>query len=132
MNLSRDANPTSPAHPASWTKAWLLACLATYGPFVVIALYTLAFVSCPHCKRTYCSLLPLSPGLLASFITAGALTILKSAFVLYSISSLYSLLMLFGIASLVRRSGAWCHATLGISAALFFVLALLTLALIRA
>src|SRR5688572_7010192 len=47
----------------SWRSAAALGMLAVYGPFLLMALYTLAFVSCGHCKTTVWMLLPCAPGL---------------------------------------------------------------------
>ena len=47
----------------SWNRAAGLACLAVYGPFLLMAIYTVLFVSCSHCKATVWMLLPCAPGL---------------------------------------------------------------------
>lgn len=48
----------------SWKRAVGLATLAVYAPFVVMAVCTLFFVSCDHCKKTAWLLLPSGPGML--------------------------------------------------------------------
>jgi hypothetical protein len=48
----------------SWKRAAGLAALGVYGPFVVMAVCTLLFVSCDHCKKTVWLLLPSGPGLI--------------------------------------------------------------------
>src|SRR5688500_14824917 len=51
------------ATKASWKRAYLLGCLAIYGPFIAMGTYTLLYVSCSHCKAAAWMLLPCGPGL---------------------------------------------------------------------
>jgi hypothetical protein len=44
-------------------RAYLTSYFAVYGPFFAMALYTLAFVECSHCKLAAVSMLPYGPGL---------------------------------------------------------------------
>jgi hypothetical protein len=48
----------------SWKRAVGLASLAVYGPFFIMAVFTLLFISCYHCKQTTWLLLPSGPGML--------------------------------------------------------------------
>jgi ABC-type transporter Mla maintaining outer membrane lipid asymmetry permease subunit MlaE len=46
----------------SWRRAFALAAGVIYMPQLVMCLYTLAFVSCAHCKKAVGMVAPLAPG----------------------------------------------------------------------
>jgi hypothetical protein len=45
-------------------RAYLVAWLAVYAPFVVMATYTYFFVACSHCKEAAWAVLPYAPGMI--------------------------------------------------------------------
>ena len=47
----------------TWWKAIGQSVGLRYAPFGIMAIYTLRFVACPHCKKTVWEILPLAPGL---------------------------------------------------------------------
>jgi hypothetical protein len=63
------ASPT--AHPIAgrpWIASLIWVTAALYIPFVTMAIYTQAFVACPHCKDTTLQLAPIGPGLIATML----------------------------------------------------------------
>jgi len=48
----------------TWRRATGLAALVIYVPFIVMAVYTLIFISCDHCKKAAWMLLPTGPGMI--------------------------------------------------------------------
>ena len=48
----------------TWRRATGLAALVIYVPFVMMAAYILAFISCDHCKKAACVILPTGPGMI--------------------------------------------------------------------
>jgi hypothetical protein len=51
-------------------RAYLLAFFVVYGPFIVMATYTLLYVSCSHCKETTWAVLPYGPGMVPVMLMA--------------------------------------------------------------
>lgn len=60
---------------SSWKQAYLSALGAVYGPFVLMATYTLLWVSCTHCKLAALNLLPIGPGIVLAELGRSALGI---------------------------------------------------------
>lgn len=58
-----------PAPTMTWRRATGLAALVIYVPFVMMAAYILAFISCDHCKKAACVLLPTGPGMIPIEVT---------------------------------------------------------------
>jgi hypothetical protein len=117
----------------SWAGAAGLAGLVVYGPFLVMALYALLFVSCSHCQKAAWTLLPWAPGLLPVAFGRRWLNLPRLADALtFALAFLVSLAMVFALASLARcgRRARW--AGLAVAAATFSVAAFCLLALIRA
>ncbi len=52
------------ALPGSWKRAYSLAWASAYLPFVAMAGYALAYVSCSNCKKAACEIVPFGPGLM--------------------------------------------------------------------
>jgi hypothetical protein len=48
----------------TWRRATGLAALVIYIPFLLMAVYTLFFISCDHCKKAAWMLLPTGPGMI--------------------------------------------------------------------
>ncbi len=121
------------ASVASWRRAIGLGCLAVYGPFLLMAFYTLAFVSCPHCKAAVWMLLPCAPGLLPTAAGRHWLALFHpSEALMFSLALIVSLATVLFLASLIRRGGWLRPASVVIGFAVFSVCAFRTLSLIRA
>jgi hypothetical protein len=56
-------------------RAYLTSYFAVYGPFLAMALYTLAFVECTHCKAAAWSMLPYGPALIPLMLSVRLLGI---------------------------------------------------------
>lgn len=116
----------------SWKTAGL-GCLAVYGPFVVMALYVLAFVSCSHCKAMSWTVLPIGPGLPLAYLlrhsTEGLLGSETAQFVLAGALALAMVL----VPAVVGRFGRWwLFGSVALILCLNCFQALAVLALIRA
>jgi hypothetical protein len=98
-----------------------------------MGVYTLLFVSCGHCKAVAWQFMPLAPGLVVWELTRSLLRLphLGNA-VGMSVSGAVTLLMLFGMAALLRRGGRWRMALWATAALVSAVGAVMLLALIRA
>ena len=117
----------------SWKSAVGLACLAVYGPFIVMATYTLLFVSCSHCKTTAWTLLPCAPGLLPIVAGQRLLGLPRPTYALgFALAFIVSLVMTFTLACLVRRGRRLRFAGVTIAFAVFSIFAFCTLSMIRA
>jgi|SRR5688572_3522790 len=116
----------------SWKRALGISCLPIYGPFILMATYTLLFVSCSHCKKTAWFLLAWAPGLLP--VEAGRHLFDLPRFpdsLSFALAFVTSLAFVAAVAVLLRRSrksGLWGIA-LALALASFF--AVCTLAMIR-
>jgi hypothetical protein len=117
----------------SWKSDAGLAGLAVYAPFIVMAIYTLLFVSCSHCKTAAWKLLPCAPGLFLVELGRHCLDLPRPddelSFTLASIASLGAVLFL----SFMMRCGRWPRWTgLVVALTLFSIAAFGLLAAIRA
>jgi hypothetical protein len=118
----------------SWKRAAGLSFLVAYGPFIVMAIYTLLFVSCSHCQMTTWMLLPCAPGLIPLETGSLWLHLPKPTNVLPIVApaAIVSLAMVLLLAWLAWR-GRWLRlAALGVSLAAFSYFAIILLAKIRA
>src|SRR5262245_54748676 len=117
----------------SWTRAMWLSSLVTYGPFLVMATYTLAFVSCSHCRKSAWELLPAGPGLVP--LDAGRIWLnfpRPAQNLSFAIAVFASLILVAIIASLIRRLPRFKSAIAWLAFGIFTALATCVLALIRA
>ena len=115
-----------------WWKAIGLSVAIVYLPFVVLAIYTVLFVSCPHCKSAAWQILPIAPGVVPGFLFQMHVTHLRAAWAFWITSGVFELLVLAGLSFFIRRGGRWRVAaiiTMLVTASLFAVAAL---AIIRA
>jgi hypothetical protein len=117
----------------SWNKAAGLAVGAVYGPFVVMALYTLAFVKCGHCKKAVWTLMPSGPGLLPMELGRRALNVTMSGEWVGLTSAFgVAVLMVWGLAWVVRQGPRARRIGLGIGMVIFSLAAFAVLSMIRA
>lgn len=49
--------------PSGWRAAFRWSIAAAFGPFMALAVYTTAFISCSHCMAASWQLLPCGPGI---------------------------------------------------------------------
>lgn len=99
------------ATKGSWKRAYLLACLAVYGPFIAMATYTLLYVSCSHCKAAAWIMLPCGPGLVPVEIARRWLDLPRPSDTLWFAVALFvSGAMVIGLAWLIRRRSWWWRA----------------------
>lgn len=99
------------ARNGSWKRAYLLACLAVYGPFIVMATYTLLYVSCSHCKSAAWMVLPYGPGLVPVEVARRWLDLPRPSDTLWFAVALFvSGAMVIGLAWLIRRRSWWWRA----------------------
>jgi hypothetical protein len=131
------AMPTSPALPLrwSWLRAALLAAAAVYGPQLLMGFYTLASVSCGHCRATVWKMMAVAPGVelavLPSMLFKFHCNASNDAVALTVVSAL-SLLALAGVAVLLRHSSRRRCLIFTLFALAFSAGAALLLAMIRA
>lgn len=117
----------------SWMRAAGLSCLAMYGPFTVMAIYALLFVSCDHCKRTAWTILPCAPGLFPIEIGRKWLDLPRPDDTLtFAMAFIIAVALVFGLACVIRRGRWWCIAGMAIAIAVFSPLAFSLLSAIRA
>jgi hypothetical protein len=99
----------------SWRRALGWAGLAVYGPFVLMAVGSLIWVSCDHCQATAWKLLPIGPGLLPVVLTRRLVDIGRYPEGLtFAIAAGVALLEVVDVAWVVRRSPRWRVWTLGV------------------
>ncbi len=117
----------------SWSRAAVRSCLAVYGPFVIMAIYTLLFVSCSHCKKVVWAILPIGPSLLPFELARHWLKLrLPGDVVGYILAFIASAALVLALAWLLRR-GIWVRrAAIALALAVFSILAICTLAAIQA
>ncbi|MEX2119379.1 MAG: hypothetical protein WD847_07280 [Pirellulales bacterium] len=95
----------------SWKRAYLLACLAVYGPFIVMAAYTQLYVSCSHCKSAAWMLLPYGPGLVPVEVVRRWLDLPRpSDTVWFAVAVFVSGAMVIALAWLIQRRRWWWRA----------------------
>ena len=98
---------SEPGSNISWKRAAGLSCLALYGPFVVMAIYALLFVSSSYCKKTAWMLLPCAPGLLPAEHARGWFHFTRPDDIIwFALSFMISASMILLLACLARR-GRW-------------------------
>lgn len=95
-----------------WRWSLLTAVLVTYGPFVVMTLYTLAFVRCGHCKETYAWLLPVGPGFITALFSLGWLDSItglvpRTEWLEWTVAGMNSLATVLFIAAMGRLGQSW-------------------------
>jgi len=117
----------------SFKKAAVLAFVAVYGPFLLMAHYMLAFVACSHCKAAAWKMLPVGPALVLSFVMRDVLPIGQlDGGVTYFVAIVVSLATI-GLLVLSRRLGRrWMVAAMAIVMLFNCYQALVLMALIRA
>jgi len=93
----------------SWPRAFGLAAGATYVPLLVMCLYTTAFVDCSHCKTHCWVVAPFAPGIFF-WMLARHFVELSHETGLWGIlaTGILTLLLLVGVAAVVRGVGRWC------------------------
>ncbi len=115
-----------------WWKAVGLAVAAVYLPFVVMASYTVLFVSCPHCKTVAWQILPIAPGVASGFLFQMHVTHLRTEWSFWITSAVFELLVLGGLSFFIRRGGRWRVAAMITAFVVASLLAVAALAIIRA
>jgi hypothetical protein len=118
--------------PLVWWKAVGLSIATVYAPFVVMAIYTLLFVPCHHCKTAVCTTLPLAPGLVVSWLLLARISNHMPAMALWILTGGVDMLVVVGLSFIMRRGGRWLVVGIVSMLVIASVLAVLTLALIRA
>ena len=100
-----------------WKRAYLLSYLAVYGPFVVMATYTLLYVSCDHCKAATWTTLPYGPGIIPVELVRRLVDVKLNLFTWLPswLAIFVAALIVFGLTWLVRRGDRWWPA-LGLTA----------------
>ncbi len=117
----------------SWKRAFSLSLLAVYGPFVFMALYTLLFVPCSHCKAAAWTLLPWGPGLLPMEAGRQWLEISRPTdAVAFTFAFIISVFVVLSLAGLVRRSRWLRFVSIAVALAVFSIIAMGTLNMIQA
>jgi hypothetical protein len=117
-----------------WQRAGLLSFSAVYGPFVVMATYTLLYVSCSHCQAAAWTLLPYAPALVLVELVRAAFDLPRlPEWLNVAVALFVSAAMVLALAWIVRTRGFWWRA-LSIVAMLAYsaLAAIATLAVIRA
>ena len=118
--------------PPAWWKAISQAVGVLYAPFVLMASYTVVSVSCSHCKKAVWEILPLAPGLMPSWFLLPRFSNHLPNAVLWLSCGAFDLLVVAGLALMIRRGGRWKWVGMIGTLVLASVLAVLTLMLIRA
>jgi len=103
-----------------------------YLPFVVMTIYTVLFVSCPHCKTVSWQILPIAPGMVPGFLFQMHVTQLRSEWAFWITSVAFELLGLAGLSFILRRARRWRTAATIAAFVIASLLAVATLATIRA
>jgi len=116
----------------AWWQVVVLSIAIMYLPFVVVAIYTVLFVACPHCKRAAWQFLPLAPGMVPSALFQMHVTHLRSGWAFWFTSVVFELLMLGGLSFFIRRGGRWRAAAIITMLVTASLLAAAALAIIRA
>lgn len=106
--------------PMRWRTALLLSAAANYGPFVVVALLALKFVSSSHARRTIWELAPCGTAFLATDQLYRTLNIPgNNDWLMYGHSLALTLFIVVGLAWVLRKAhrvgflalaacGLWC------------------------
>src|SRR5262245_33347021 len=101
-------------------RAIELSCLALYGPFIVMGVYALLFVSCDHCKRTAWKILPCAPGLFSFEVGRKWLDLPRPGDALtFALAFIIAIALVFALAAVIRRGRWWCFAGVAIGIAVF-------------
>jgi hypothetical protein len=100
------------AKPVSWKAALGLSCLAAYIPFILMALYALAALSCSHCKATAWKLLVPGPGLVPIELIRHWMNWPRLPDGLwFALGAIVAVCAVIGIARLARLGRAWLLST---------------------
>ena len=118
--------------PLAWWKAVGLSVAGLYVPFVAMATYTSLFVSCPHCKKTVWQILPFAPGFMPGWLGLQWITHSATELSLWITTGIIVILMLMGLSFMMRRGGRWRVTTMATMLIVVSLLAVMTLAIIRA
>lgn len=106
--------------PMRWRTALLLSAAANYGPFVVVALFALKFVSSSHARRTIWELAPCGTAFLPTGHLYRMLNIPgNNDWLVYGHSLALTLFIVVGLSWLLRKvrwagfvalalCGSWC------------------------
>jgi len=117
----------------SWIRSILLIAIASYLPFVALAGYMTAFVSCSHCRLTAWQLAPVGPGLVPMHVALQFSGIGRLADDWeWTIAALTALSIIAVMAFVSRLGRLWQGATLAIAFACCSLFACVLYALIRA
>jgi hypothetical protein len=123
----------APANP-SWLRALAFSAAASYGPQLLMGIYTLCAVDCRHCRATVWQFMAVAPGLeaiLPAFLNL-RLHLSMSAFTTFSILGAVSLVLLLCVATWLRHCPRWRWWISGGVFLLFSFGAFVLLCLIRA
>jgi hypothetical protein len=116
----------------SWNRAAAFSCLAVYGPSLLMAIYTLLFVSCSHCKATVWMLLPCAPGLLPVETLRRLLNLPRPDDTIAFLFAFLTCISIVFLLTLLIRRGKWLRlTTIALTVALSTLCAIATLGLIR-
>ena len=118
----------------AWRSAYLVSLFAIYGPFVVMATYTLMFVECSHCKQTTWAMLPYGPGVIPLELSHHWLDMPRiDGALAYGVGFMLSAAFVSGLTWFVYTRGRWLRVLSLMGALLFFsYCAFVLLALIQA
>lgn len=116
----------------SWKSALGFSCLAVYGPFLLMALYALAALSCSHCKATAWKLLAPGPGLAPIELVRQSMNWPRLPDGLwFALGAILALCAVIGVARFGRLGRAWLLATTVIAFVLCAIAAVGLLSAIR-
>lgn len=118
--------------PPAWWKAIGQSVGVLYAPFAIMVGYTLLAVPCPHCKKAVWEILPLAPGLLPSMVLLRWISDRLPEAVLWVTSGGLDLIIVAGLACLIRRGARSKWIGVLVTLALSSILAVLTLLAMRA
>jgi hypothetical protein len=100
--------------------AYLLSYFSVYGPFLVMATYTLVAIECSHCKATTWTVLPYAPAVVPWELIRRALNLDWSLEWLMQSIALATCAATLGGLTWLYHSGSWWWAYLSLPVALVF------------
>lgn len=125
--------PMIPTPMMTWHRATGLASLAVYGPFIIMAGYTLLFISCDHCKKAAWMTLPFGPGLLPLEFLRQCFNFSRPpAFLWWTLAFLIPLAFIASLAWLLRLGKVQLSIGLTVVCILSSIAAFCVLSMIRA
>jgi hypothetical protein len=100
--------PQAIAQSSGWRAALGISAAAVYAPFVLMAIYTLAFISCSHCKAAAWTLVVPGPGIVPMEILRQALNTPRLPDgVSFAIGTVVAFAIIAGLAWLGRLGRGW-------------------------